>query len=100
LAAAGVAIVLRDPAAATRTKGGPRLGIVVVRGEAMRRGGPGERVHPGDTLSYVVTTTEPAYVAVVGRDAAGGVTTYVPPERIAAGRDVQLSLATVLDGTL
>jgi len=100
LAAAGVAILLRDPAAATRTKGGARLGVVVVHGDAMRRGGPGERVHPGDTLSYLVTTAEPVHVAVIGRDAAGRVTTYVPFERVPAGREVQLSLATVLDGTL
>lgn len=99
-AAAGVAIVLRDPAREIRSKGGARLGLVVVHGEAMWRGGQGERTHPGDTLSYVVTTAEPAYVAVVSRDAAGRVTTYVPPERVAAGRDVQLSLATVLDDAL
>lgn len=99
LAAAGLALVLR-PAEGTRTKGGPRLGLVIVHGEAMRRGGPGERVHPGDTLSYVVSTAAPAYVAVVGRDATGRVATYVPPERVPAGRDLQLSLATALDDTL
>ena len=99
-AAAGLAITLRGPSDATRTKGGARLGFVVVRGQAMQRGGPGEHVHPGDTLSYVVTTAEPAYVAVLSRDAAGHITTYVSPERVPAGRDLQLSLATVLDDTL
>ncbi|HEX8113700.1 MAG TPA: DUF4384 domain-containing protein, partial [Kofleriaceae bacterium] len=59
-----------------------------------------EVVHPGDTLSYLVTTAEPAYVTVLGRDAAGRVTTYVPAAPVAAGRDVELPIATLLDGTL
>lgn len=98
--AAGLVLVLHRPVEGTRTKGGPQLGVVIVHGDAMRRAGPGERVHPGDTLSYVVATSAPAYVAVVGRDALGRVATYVPPERVPAGRDIQLSLATVLDDTL
>ena len=98
--AAGLALVLHRPDDGTRTKGGPRLGFVVVRGDAMRVGGAGERVHPGDTLSYVVATDEPAHVAVLGRDPRGQLHTYVPPERVAAGRDIQLSVATVLDDTL
>jgi hypothetical protein len=97
--AAGLALVLHRPDDGTRTKGGPRLGLVVVRGDAMRLGGPGERVHPGDTLSYVVATDEPAHVAVLGRDARG-LHVYVPGERVPAGRDIQLSVATVLDDTL
>jgi hypothetical protein len=47
-----------------------------------------------------VTTAEPAYVAVASRDGAGRVSIYVPSEHVAAGRDTQLSLATVLDATL
>jgi hypothetical protein len=98
--AAGLALALYRPDDGTRTKGGPRLGFVVVRGEAMRLGGPGERVHPGDTLSYVVATDEPVHVAVVGRDPRGQVHLYVPSERVPAGRDIQLSVATVLDDAL
>lgn len=84
----------------TRTKGGAHLGFVVVHGGGMRVGQVGEVVHPGDTLTYLVTTKEPAYVTVLGRDAAGRVTTYVPTARVAAGRDVQLPVATLLDGSL
>jgi len=100
-AAAVLALVVRTGAGdETRTKGGAHLGIVVIRGATMQRGGPGEPVHRGDTLSYVVTTPEPAYVAVASRDATGRVSIYVRSEHVAAGRDVQLSLATRLDETL
>jgi len=66
----------------------------------MRIGATGELVHPGDTLTYLITTAEPAYVTVLGRDAAGRVTIYVPTARVAPGRDVQLPLATLFDDTL
>lgn len=103
VAAAAAAVVVvtlpHDDTGGTRTKGGAHLGLVVQHGGAMRAGATGEVVHPGDTLSYLVTTAEPAYVTVLGRDAAGRVTTYVPPARV-AGRDVELPIATLLDGTL
>jgi hypothetical protein len=98
--AAGLAIVLHGAPDTTRTKGGARLGLVVVRGAEARRLVPGEPVRPGDTLSYLVSTAEPGYVAVVSRDAAGRITTYVPAERVPAGRDHQLSIATVLDDSV
>jgi len=102
--AASAALVVRTPDDGTRSKGGARLGFVVVRGDVMRAGGPGERVHPGDTLSFLVTSARPSYVAVLGRDAAGRVSVYFPSgdraERVAAGRDLQLPQAVVLDGTL
>jgi hypothetical protein len=101
-AAAVVALVVRggNTGDGIRSKGGAHLGVVVVRGATMQRGGPGELTRPGDTLSYVVTTPEPAYVAVASRDGAGRITIYVPFEYVAAGRDIQLSVATVLDATL
>lgn len=102
-AAAAVVLVVRLPRESpggTRTKGGAHLGFVVAHGGAMRLGAAGERVHPGDTLSYLVTTADAAYVTVLGRDAAGRVTTYVAMDRVAAGRDVELPVATVLDGSL
>jgi len=98
--AAAVVLVLHRAPDETRTKGGPRLGLVIVRGEVMLRARAGDRVHPGDTLSYLVATAAPAHVAVVGRDAAGRISTYVPLEQVPAGRDIQLTVATVLDGTL
>jgi hypothetical protein len=96
-AAAIVVFVRTRDDGVIRTKGSAHLGVIVVRGATMQRG---DLAHPGDTLSYVVTTPEPAFVAVASRDAAGAVTIYVPFEPVAAGRDVQLSLATRLDATL
>jgi len=98
-AAVVVATLPRDPAG-TRTKGGAHLSLVVQHAGAARVGATGERVHPGDTLTYLVTTAEPVYVTVLGRDAAGRVTAYVPTDRVAGGRDVQLPVATLLDDTL
>jgi hypothetical protein len=66
----------------------------------MRVGEAGEVVHPGDTLTYLVTTAEPAYVTVLGRDAAGRITSYVPAQQVRAGRDVELPIATLLDDAL
>lgn len=102
-AAAALVLVVRLPresTGGTRSKGGAHLGFAVAHGGAMRLGAAGEVVHPGDTLSYLVTTDAPAYVTVLGRDAAGRVTTYVATARVAAGRDVELPVATVLDGSL
>jgi hypothetical protein len=105
LTAAAAVVVLvatwpRGGGGSIRTKGGAHIGIVVQHGGAARVGAPGEVVHPGDTLSYLVTTAEPAYVTVLGRDAVGRVTTYVPSAPVRAGRDVELPTATLLDGTL
>jgi len=101
--AASVALVVR-PDDGTRTKGGARLALVIARDDAMRIAGAGERVHPGDTVSFLVTSAQPVYVAVISRDGAGHTSVYFPPgERaapVAAGRDVQLPRATVLDDTL
>jgi anti-sigma factor RsiW len=104
-AAAAVVIVVAalprgEPVDTTRSKGGAHLGFVVVHGGAMRVGATGEAVRPGDTLQYLVTTEDAAYVTVLGRDAAGRLTTYVPTDRVAAGHNVQLPVATRLDGSL
>ena len=105
-AAAAVAIVVRTPADATRLKGGARLAFVVARAASrtMIVGGPGERVRPGDTLSYLVTAAQPSFVAVLSRDPAGRVAPYFPrgdrAQWVPAGRDVQLPIATRLDDSL
>lgn len=101
-AAAAVVMMLlpRGDGDGTRSKGGAHLGFVVQHGGAMRVGAIGEVVHPGDTLSYLVTARAPGYVTVLGRDAAGRVATYVPTTRVVAGRDVELPIATRLDATL
>jgi len=102
--AASVALVLRAPVVGTRTKGGARLGLVIARGDAMRIASAGERVHPGDTVSFLVTSARPTYVAVLSRDGAGRLSVYFPSDerttRVVAGREVQLPRATVLDDTL
>jgi predicted anti-sigma-YlaC factor YlaD len=38
----------------TRLKGGPRLGFFVKHGTAIRSGGPGETIEPGDGLQFTV----------------------------------------------
>jgi Domain of unknown function (DUF4384) len=101
-----VATLPRHDTDGTRSKGGAHLGFVVEHGGAMRAmramriGATGEVVHPGDTLTYLVTMRAPGYVTVFGRDAAGRVAIYVPTARVAAGRDVELPIATRLDATL
>jgi hypothetical protein len=103
-AAAAAVFVLRAPVDTTRTKGGARLGFVVARGDTMVMGGAGERVHPGDTLSYLVSAPQPSYVAVLSRDPAGRITAYFPAgdraQWVPAGREVQLPIATQMDGSL
>jgi Domain of unknown function (DUF4384) len=104
-ATVALVVVTRGSGDGVRTKGGPRLGVVVVHHGAMRVGEPGERLHPGDLLSFVVTSAEPRHVAVLSRDGAGRVSVYFPATtahapRIAAGREVQLPEAIALDGTL
>jgi hypothetical protein len=60
------------------------------------------RVHPGDTLQVAVTSTVDVFAAVVSQDGPGQVSTYVAADdgglvRVAAGRNVPLPRATVLD---
>ena len=85
-----------------RPKGGPQLGFFVKHGEAVRRGGPGEVVTPGDLVRFTYTSAAPAYLAIVGLDAAGVITVYFngAAERLPAGRDVALPRSTLLDDTL
>jgi len=110
-AAAGTAalIVVARPRApahdeTTRTKGSARVGFFVKHGDAVRRGGPGEPVSPGDLVRFVVSTPRPAHLAIVGLDAGGAASVYFPPagaaDTVAAGTDVELPRATLLDDTL
>ncbi|HEV7554218.1 MAG TPA: hypothetical protein VGO00_02120, partial [Kofleriaceae bacterium] len=75
-AAAVVVLVVRVPDDGTRTKGRAHLSLVVGHGASMQLA---DRARPGDTLTYLVTTMEPSYVAVLGRDASQRITTYVTP---------------------
>lgn len=104
-AAASVALFLRPEGARERAKGpGGAVGMWVLHGGDARRAGPGEVVAPGDAVRFTVTAAEPAWVAVLSVDPAGRASVYFPlgarAERVAAGAEVPLPLATRLDATL
>jgi hypothetical protein len=98
-AALAAAIWVRDDGG-TRLKGGARLAVVVTRAGVSSLAAPGERVRPGDTLTFLVSAPAAAFVAVRGRDGAGHDAVHVPPTAITAGRDLELPIAVVLDGVL
>jgi hypothetical protein len=87
-----------------RTKGKHGIGFFVKRGEAVRRGSPGQIVHPGDELLFTYSTLVPAHLAVLSRDEQGHVTVFYPVgERtgmVAPAVDEPVPLATRLDGVL
>jgi hypothetical protein len=103
-AAAALFLVVRMPAPAERTKGSGSVGFFVRHGESVRRGGPGERVMPGDALRFVVTQREPSHVAVLSRDAAGQASVYFPAGaralRVEAGVERALDSSVILDEVL
>jgi hypothetical protein len=102
-AAAGLLVVLRAGSPGERSKGaGVGLAMYVLHGETVRQAGPGEVVAPGDAVRFAVTTTVPAYVAVLSVDPAGHASIYFPTDPraapVSAGSDVPLPMATRLDG--
>ena len=105
VAAALALFAVRVPGSAipdsTRTKGGPRLGYYVKHGAETRPGGAGETVRAGDTLIFTATAATPGFVAVLSREGPGKASVYFPSgaraEAVAAGREVVLPVATVLD---
>jgi anti-sigma factor RsiW len=101
---AGLALWLR-PDDGHRTKGEFSLSPYVLHTE----GGPGtlhvgEPLHPGDQLQFRYNGAKAGYLAVVAVDARGKVSIYYPPgpraAQVPAGREVPLSSAVELDGTL
>jgi hypothetical protein len=104
VAAALALFAVRVPGGAipsTRTKGGPRLGYYVKHGGDTRPGNAGETVRAGDTLIFTATAATPLFVAVLSREGPGKASVYFPSgaraEPVAAGREVVLPVATVLD---
>jgi anti-sigma factor RsiW len=89
-----------------RTKGGFSLSPYVLHPERAATGSlhTGEPLHPGDRLQFRYNGARGGYLAVVAVDAAGGVSVYYPPGATAApveaGREVGLSSAVELDGSL
>jgi hypothetical protein len=93
------------PAAEERSKGAPEaLGVYVQHGAEVRRAGPDEAVSPGDALRFSFSLPRPAWVAVLSLDGAGRASIYFPlggrAERVEAGQDLPLPLATRLDSTV
>jgi hypothetical protein len=90
-AAAGLAAVLlllprRAEVPQTRTKGAAARLEMVARGADGRVFSvfEGTPLRQGDAVRFVVTTATTAHVAVVGLDAAGGVTIHFPPAKPAS----------------
>jgi hypothetical protein len=89
----------------TRAKGALALSVIVRResGEVTRLA-PLGAVHPGDSLRFELASAEPGFAAVLGVDAAGAVTPYVPAcgalRSLAGGPPVALDETIVADDTL
>jgi hypothetical protein len=73
------------PAPLTRTKGaGTGIRFYVEHRGAVRAGGPGEIVHPGDVLQFIHTSAEAEYLSLLSRDGGGTVSIYFADEGRAA----------------
>lgn len=89
----------------TRTKGLVTLGVVLRRpsGEIVRLG-QGEAVAPRDSLRFEVASARSGFVAVLGLDAAGRASAYIPASgpmvRLERGSPVVLPGSIVADDTL
>jgi hypothetical protein len=94
----------RSDGADTRNKGKPSLSFYVKHGDAIREGTPGEAVYPNDAINFVVSTEQPAFLAIVSVDGAGKVSAYYPEgptaAAIPAGRDHVLPRSVLLDDAL
>jgi len=91
----------RDDGPGTRSKGKPAISFYLKRGDATRRGRPGEVVFPGDAINFTASTDVPAFLAIISIDGAHHASVYYPGGPTAAplrvGRDQVLPLSVVLD---
>ncbi|MEM7156704.1 MAG: hypothetical protein AAF799_27900 [Myxococcota bacterium] len=88
-------------APATRAKGSkPTLALYVRRRDAVVPAHDLEFLVPGDTLGFTYSSDRPRHLAVLGRDGAGLVSVYLPPQPIEAGAVVQVGDGIELDDTL
>jgi hypothetical protein len=105
--AAALALALRPSTPlppSVRTKGGGGLGFFVQSTGMTTRGVPGQAVHPGNLIRFVVNTERAAYLAIYGRDADGAVSVYYPDaalaQRVQQGHETLLDTMVKLDHVL
>ncbi len=112
-AAGAAALVLSTPPTAlpptatsptTRLKGAVELSFHVKTGDAVRRGGPDERVTPGDAIQLRYSTPSHTHLVVVSLDSKGAVTPFYEDSgrslAITPGTAELLDGSVVLDGAL
>jgi hypothetical protein len=101
--AAALVLWLRTPVGqfGTRSKGTAHLGFFVERAGEVTRGLPSQSVFAGDRLRFVVTTSKPQQLAILGRDGTGAAFVYHPDSArsalVGAGRDLALASTIELD---
>ena len=87
----------------TGSKGEPRLGFFVKRGDIVTRGDRGTAVFAGDALRFEYSIDRPYYLAIYSADARG-VSVYFPNSQLAhqltLGQDVGLDFSVELDQTV
>ena len=104
-AAAAVAVLPKRGPDLFRSKGGSALTLVVRRASGQSEVVlPHASLAPGDAVRFELTSATPAFVLVLGVDAANQVTAYVSQDgggvAVPAARDRLLPGSVVLDGTL
>ena len=86
--------------AGTRSKGHPRIGVILKRGQQLKHLQSQDLVRPGDQLRFVYNSLAETEFALLHRD-AGRASIWYPlttqTARLAAGRDVPLDLGIELD---
>ncbi|HYP87241.1 MAG TPA: hypothetical protein VEQ59_03795 [Polyangiaceae bacterium] len=103
-AAAALVLWLKMPTEqpGQRSKGeATQFGFFIKRGGQVTLGAAGQRVRAGDQLRFVVTTSKPQHIAIVGRDGSGAVFEYHAASghsvAVAGARDQALESSIELD---
>lgn len=103
-AAAALLLMLRPAtteAPGTRAKGTARTSFYVKRDERVHLGHASEPLRMGDQLRFAYSTPQPAYLAIISRDATGKRSLFYPSarraERVEPGDQVLLPSSVTLD---
>jgi hypothetical protein len=80
-------------------KGGPTLFVVARRGDRVFAARPGEQLHPGDQIRFVLTHVRHPYAIIASVDGGGRANIYVPYEG-AASVPVTMGDRTELEGSI